>query len=210
MIFSQAHYVLDYPTLTITYQKGIKELLGYDENEFNYNLLSNYFHPDDRKRYTFIVKAVVEYFENNPAKLFGAEFAITVRLRKKDGSYLHSLRQSTIIETNSENIMTKSFSILSDISHIKRNNYVDWNCTSHGRHVSDLRKHIENKHKNYFTKREMEILNYLQLGKKSKEIGEKLYVSKHTVDTHRRKMLAKSTCSNTVELLGFARKNAII
>ncbi len=210
VLFGQAYYVVDYTTLSVSYQKGIKELLGYEEDEFNYQILTNYFHPDDSERYTFIVKSIIEYFETNPAELFEMECSIAVRLRKKDGSYFKALRQTTIIETNSENLMTKSFSILSDISHIKTNNSVEWNCTCKGQLISSLRTFIEKKHKKFFTLRELEILNFLKLGKKSRDIAEKLFLSKHTVDTHRRKMLAKSTCSNTVELLSFARSNAII
>ena len=210
ILFGQAFYLFDYPTLSITYQKGIKELLGYKENEFNYQMLTKYFHHDDRERYTFIIKSIVEYFGTNPTKPFDMECSITVRLRKKDGSYFNALRQTTIVETNSKNLMTKSFSILTDISHIKTNNSVEWSCTCKGKQISSLRTYIEKKYKKIFTKREMEILDLLKLGKKSKEISEILFLSKHTVDTHRRKMLAKSTCSNTVELLLFARSNAII
>lgn len=210
ILSGQALYIIDYTTLSVSYQKGIKELLGYDENEFNYQILTKYFHPDDRERYTFIIKSIVEYFETNPAEPFEMECSITVRLRKKDGSYFNALRQTTIVESNSKNIMTKSFSILSDISHIKTNNFVEWNCTCKGEQISSLKKHIENRHKKFFTLRELEILNLLKLGRKSIEISDKLFLSKHTVDTHRRKMLAKSTCSNTVQLLSFARSNAII
>ncbi len=210
ILFGQAFYLFDYPTLSVTYQKGIKELLGYEEDEFNYQTLTQYFHPNDRERYTFIIKSIVEYFETNPTKPFEMECSITVRLRKKDGSYFNALRQTTIVKTNSKNLMTKSFSVLSDISHIKNNNSVEWSCSCKGQKISSLRTFIEKKHKKFFTKREMEILNYLKRGKKSKEIAEKIFLSKHTVDTHRRKMLAKSTCSNTVELLSFARNNTII
>ena len=61
-----------------------------------------------------------------------------------------------------------------------------------------------------FTQREVEIMNLVTRGMSSKEIGKKLSISYHTVDTHRRKILEKSECHNAVELILYARKNFLI
>jgi len=50
------------------------------------------------------------------------------------------------------------------------------------------------------TDREIEIIKLLLEGKSSKEIGEKLFISKHTVDTHRRNILEKVDAKSTSEL----------
>lgn len=60
------------------------------------------------------------------------------------------------------------------------------------------------------TTREMDILRGLAIGKTSKEIGEALYISHHTVDTHRRNLLAKLKCKSVVELSRFAFKNGLL
>ena len=49
--------------------------------------------------------------------------------------------------------------------------------------------------------REIEILELVIQGKTSKEIAEKLFISKTTVDTHRRNLLEKTGCRSTSELL---------
>ncbi len=41
------------------------------------------------------------------------------------------------------------------------------------------------------TRREQTIMSWTDAGLSSKEIAKKLSISKHTVDTHRRKILAK-------------------
>ena len=51
------------------------------------------------------------------------------------------------------------------------------------------------------TEREVEILELLMQNKSSKEIAELLFLSKHTVDTHRRNILEKTGKSSTAELL---------
>ncbi|HKK63760.1 MAG TPA: response regulator transcription factor [Bacteroidales bacterium] len=49
--------------------------------------------------------------------------------------------------------------------------------------------------------REKEVLNLLFEGLTSKEIATQLFISKTTVDTHRRNILEKTGCQSTIELL---------
>ncbi len=55
------------------------------------------------------------------------------------------------------------------------------------------------------SKREMEVVSYLGKGLSSEEIAEKLFLSKNTVDTHRRNVLHKTKTRNVVELLNLLR-----
>lgn len=48
--------------------------------------------------------------------------------------------------------------------------------------------------------REIEVIRLLAEGLASKQIGVKLAISKHTVDTHRRNLLRKTGAKNTIEL----------
>lgn len=50
------------------------------------------------------------------------------------------------------------------------------------------------------TKRQIEIVKLAHQGYTSQQIGDKLFLSKHTVDTHRRNVLKKTECSNILEL----------
>jgi len=53
------------------------------------------------------------------------------------------------------------------------------------------------------TEREIEIIKLLLDGKSSLEISGTLFISRHTVDTHRRKILVKIGIKSTGELLAF-------
>lgn len=64
--------------------------------------------------------------------------------------------------------------------------------------------------KSMFSEREVEVLSFLKEGITSQGIAEALHISKHTVDGHRRSMLKKSACKNTVALIGFCQKNGIL
>lgn len=60
------------------------------------------------------------------------------------------------------------------------------------------------------SKREIEILNLVCQEYSSAEIGEKLFLSTGTVDTHRRNILVKLGVNNTVGLVKFAIQNGLL
>lgn len=60
------------------------------------------------------------------------------------------------------------------------------------------------------TARELEVLALLSRGLNSKEIAEKLFVSPHTVEYHRRQMLKKTQSRNIAELIGNAYRLGIL
>ena len=60
------------------------------------------------------------------------------------------------------------------------------------------------------TPRELEILGLLTRGLNSKEIAEKLFISPHTVEYHRRQMLKKTDSRNIAELIGNAYRLGIL
>ncbi len=60
------------------------------------------------------------------------------------------------------------------------------------------------------TKRELDVLKLIAHGYTNKEIAEKLFISKRTVDGHRANIFDKTDSKNVVELLIFAIKNKLI
>ena len=60
------------------------------------------------------------------------------------------------------------------------------------------------------TKREIEILKLIAQGFSNKEIGEKLFISHRTVDTHRTNLLDKLEVKNIAGLIRFAMKNGFL
>ena len=59
-------------------------------------------------------------------------------------------------------------------------------------------------------KREHEIIRFIAKGLNSKAIAKQLFLSHHTVDTYRRKILKKTDCKNAAELIMYATKNNLI
>lgn len=63
---------------------------------------------------------------------------------------------------------------------------------------------------NSITQREMEILQLIALGNTSGEIAKTLFISKNTVETHRKNLLGKLSVKNTAALLKFAYQNGLV
>ena len=60
------------------------------------------------------------------------------------------------------------------------------------------------------TRREKEVLTHIADGFSNKEIADKLFVSTHTIDSHRKNLLAKLEAKNTAELVKKAMERGII
>ena len=60
------------------------------------------------------------------------------------------------------------------------------------------------------SKREIEMLHFLNQGLSSQEIAEQTFISVHTVNTHRKNMLNKLSAKNATEALNIARESGII
>ena len=60
------------------------------------------------------------------------------------------------------------------------------------------------------SEREIEILLLISEGLSNQEIGDRLFISKRTVEKHRANILDKTNCKNTAGLIMYAIKNQLI
>ena len=60
------------------------------------------------------------------------------------------------------------------------------------------------------TEREVEILKLVAEGMTNKEIGDALFISHRTVDTHRTNLMKKLEVNNVAGLIRFAMKNGLV
>ena len=205
----QFFYIIDYQKREITYQKGIKENLGYEPHEFNFDLVISYFHPEDYDMVTRLIKATLMFAsENNVSSDVG--YFVTCRIRKKDGNYLKILRQSNVFDVDQNGKIISNTSFMTDISFIDKSKQVQWEFHAPGLDKEKFKQYVTKEYSGFFSEREMEVLLLLRAGKTSSVIANELCISKHTVDGHRRKMLSKSNCDNTIDLINFSKNNGIL
>ncbi len=64
--------------------------------------------------------------------------------------------------------------------------------------------------KQKISERELEVVKLITQGLNSEDIAKKLFLSKHTVKTHRKNILEKLNLNNTIELINFVHKHKLL
>ncbi|WP_226064767.1 response regulator transcription factor [Kaistella polysaccharea] len=85
-----------------------------------------------------------------------------------------------------------------------KNMLVNYMCSQEGS------QHLKSDLPTEITRREKEVLNLVCEGLRSKEIAEKLFISPHTVESHRRNIMLKFNISNSSRLVKFALDNHLV
>ena len=136
------------------------------------------------------------------------------RFKTKGGNYINLLEHLYVLETDQEG---KPALFLGNIITLENTKVLPLRLTMKIMSENDLMKTIfstiYNSKETVFanvTPREMDIMRNLALGKTSKQIGKELFISSHTVDTHRRSLLKKLNCNSVVELTRLAFQNGLL
>lgn len=107
-----------------------------------------------------------------------------------------------------KNISTEE--LIFALSHIHRNNkYICSDLAIRMLSLANQKKHMTDCMVD-FSKRETEVLSLIAQGYTNKEIADKLYTSRRTVEGHRQTMINKANVRNSAELIRFAVKNSLI
>ena len=207
---SESGFVIDFAQNRIVYKKGIKKLLGYNDNEFTMQLLRKICHPDDYDVTTSIVKNAILYSLAYPEDNAESTLFISYRLKKKNGTYAKILSQSNIISTDEKGNIASSFIRFTDISFMDKTKIVNWEFKSKNLIKDFFTRQVYKTFQNFFTIREKEIIVKMKTNLTNNEIGHKLNISKHTVATHRKKILKKAKCHSSEELIQFCIGKGIV
>jgi DNA-binding CsgD family transcriptional regulator len=206
---NQFVYALSYLNDRIIYLDGsIENMLGYSPDEVkNVSFFYDRIHPDDVGHVIELTSHAIDACSDNEhLKPMDQVFHFIYRIRKNDGTYLKVQRQSGILTKDSSNRMLTSFGIYTDVSRL--NNSEEVQVYMSGPEIPDFKFTNRLKESNYqFTRREQEIINLLARGMSSEMIGEKRFISKETVNTHRRNILKKAGVKNSTNLMAFVFKN---
>jgi DNA-binding CsgD family transcriptional regulator len=151
-----------------------------------------------------------------PEKRNQIKFTFYFNLKHKSGRLVPVIQQDSVY-TNAEGIPKYGFSIISDISHLKDKNDLMMsilNLEAEGNQqfvsVSPEQPLLQLPENSVLSMRERQIIARLTEGFASKQIADDLGITFHTVNTHRRNMLAKTGCKNSTELLRYAIDKGLI
>lgn len=185
--------------------KDVTKVLGYQPEKISLDFALNCIHPEDLAGFLNSETAVVDFMETlTPEKKLKYKARYDYRMKTLKGDYIRILQQILPIEVTDEGDIIRALIIHTDITEIKKSNKTVLSfigLEGEPSFVDVKPNEIFSPSEELFTPREKEILNLLAEGKKSKEISEKLFISKVTVDRHRNNMLSKTECVNVLELV---------
>jgi DNA-binding CsgD family transcriptional regulator/PAS domain-containing protein len=191
--------------------KKIEQLLGYKALAYLQGGLAfslSLVHPDDIDGLLFMLNKKYEYLSSVPvARRLEHRSNMDYRCRKADGTHVRLLMRSQILDFNKAEKRLLRLLLVNDITHLVKDNFKMVNIVLDKAHefiytYDVLTKTIQKDH--FLSKRELEILHLLRIGLESKDIAKNLFISVHTVETHRRNMLEKTNMKNTSTLVCFA------
>jgi DNA-binding CsgD family transcriptional regulator len=192
--------------------EGVARVLGYPDEQFTLEFYYSILHPEDLELVFEMTRKGTEWATINGYILPGQlQLSILHRIKRITGEYAYIYRQSMLYETSGNNII-RTISICSDVTElgikVLRPTHL---CVPKGKgfNYTDVFNNLSEKHYLKLTPREREIAFWATEGYTSNEIANKLKISKHTVDTHRRKIIKKTGIVSTIELTSLLKKDQL-
>ena len=213
-------FVLDYTSKHYPFiDTNTRQLLGHPHEAFyeggvEYMLQHNrdfkFFNEDVyRDRASFLDK-------HRSDDLSQFRFSVSYRFKSPKGEIRTILQQTTIIHTTTDNQPAGVLGFAWDVSRLMDGKklihqieqfdpeHQNWTLLIDKAYYPDVDKD------QLLSKREVEILKWIIAGYNSQQIADKLYLSSHTVRTHRKNMLARTNSNNAMELRLFAEGCGLI
>ncbi|MGD9978355.1 MAG: LuxR C-terminal-related transcriptional regulator [Bacteroidales bacterium] len=172
-------------------------------------------HPEDRdfvfdfsKRTISISYEYKELLKENPLVV---TYMIDFRLKTANGQYIRLNRQTCCFKTDNEGNMVYALVVFTDITQVKKSNSISFSLQGDQKYSHLFKDLIEKYNLNFsITKREKDVLTMLSKGYSAPKIAKALFVSTHTIITHRKHLLIKTGTKNTAELIKFAVEKNLI
>jgi DNA-binding CsgD family transcriptional regulator len=184
---------------------GIMKVLGYTLEEMDITAFLSRIHPDDQPWFLEFEKEVHDFLRRvPPEKLTSYKIRYDFRVRHKDGRYVHVLHQMVMLQHDGAGNPLRSLGIHTSIDHLKTRGTPSLSFIGMEGEPSFLDVKTARHTSVDLTPREKEVLRLMMEGLQSKHIGDRLGISKATVDKHRKNMLHKTQKSTSAELVAAA------
>lgn len=203
-------FVWDVRLGEMIFKKGIENLLGFSDEDITLHKFVALFHPDDDEIIRRIGQAAIHHSLHNPESNKDHCLYVAHRIKNNEGDFIKVLVQSTPYQLDDQGLVTAFLVKLSDISFVDTSDTVQFKFTATGLDQEVFHDLVFENNKSIFTPRELDIIMQIEKGHTNPKIGELLKISKHTVATHRKKIMKKSGCHSAKELLLYCREKGVI
>ena len=202
-------FVMNLKSGEMILKKGFN-LLGWEDSSMSLEKYTELFHPEDAPYVHRLSQESILWLEKNPASSEDFMLYISFRILNRDNSYSKMLCRVSCYDTFETGELRHAVVRLNDISFTDSSEAVSYRFVAHGLDPDLFHHSVYGDYLALFTSREMEIIQLIRKKSSNEEIGRILEISKHTVSTHRKRILKKCGAHSSEELLSFCRKNGII
>ena len=163
-----------------------------------------------------LLPVVFKYFKENSTQITGTDYRYTVSMKLKNiyNIYEWYLVDTVIIEVDENGFPLRTLITSTNINAFKKDEPVYYNImkkNADGIYEIVLEGTENNAQDQYLlTQREVQIISLISQGYTNKEIADKLFISEHTIKTHRKNILKKTQCKGTAELTTFAFSRGLL
>jgi hypothetical protein len=191
--------IADYEAMEYLYvSPSVKTITGYSSDswmEGGTQFCFNLYHPDDHKLHREVHKKIFDFHCSIPyEERLKYRYSYDSRVKRSDGKYIRLLVQMVFLKIDEMGKPLLGYELATDISSFKKDNKMTLSINKYddSSGFTDIILDFSPEEINgILSKRENEINQLIRKGFTSREIAEKLCLSKNTVDTHRRKIIHK-------------------
>ena len=205
------YFVVDFSNMKINYMSpSVKEIHGFNPEDVMFQDILNETHPDDM---AFVARAEAAAWDivfNKIGRALNKKYKISYcfRLKTRDGSYQLMHHQCLILTTDEEGNVCKALNIHTNINHLTTHNNYKVSAISMCGEPSYMDIPLISCEEKFFTsqqllftKRETQLIRLMAAGLTSAAIADQLFISIHTVNSHRKKIMQKSGCKSVAQLV---------
>ncbi|PSR55415.1 hypothetical protein AHMF7605_18845 [Adhaeribacter arboris] len=210
-------WILDVRTMQYTFiSNNVKQILGYEVRHFlkqGAPFMAHIMHPGDLPKTLKLLTLIWDFLLALPVpERQKYKFNGDYRIIKPDGSLVRILAQHTILQLDRKGNITHLLGTGSDITHWKKTDDVIASvvCTEDDTCFFCSSDDDCLKPQALLSKREREIIKLIAEGYNSKYIADKLFISFHTVNTHRQNIIEKTHTKSVTGLIQFAVCHGLI
>lgn len=203
------YFVFDLAAGLFSYiHPNVKDVLGYDPGELQVDRFLSYIHPEDMSFFLDFEDEVRFFFKRlQLCDFLHYKVSYDYRIRTADNTFIRLLQQMVAINYNDDGYVLQTVGVHTDITHLKEGGKPKLSFIGLNGRPSfyDVGAHREASFPIHtLTRREREVLRLVCAGYSTREIADTLFLSPHTVSTHRKNILQKVDVRSVAELVSTA------
>lgn len=222
--FMPACYIIDYTRREYVYATPrVTSFIDEPVSRFldgGLEFTTKLFHKEDLKVYSEkVLHENLKFLKGIPPEKHQEYlFHCNYRVRKADGGYRNIIQESVFVRSTNKGMPMAAIGVLYDIT-AYRNDDKMIHKIMHLNPQADpydpgtvvvSNVFFSSERRVMISEREIEVLKYICDDLSSEEIAKKLFISKHTVDNHRRNLLEKTNIKSSIGLVRFAMENGYL